>query len=188
MKRLWITGYRAYELQIFSESDPKYQVIDYALQKLITQAVEDGTEWVITGGQLGIEQMAAKAALTLKADYPELKVSVILPFTHFGSQWKEDNQAKLAQVVSQVDFTGNVSNQDYSSPQQLRNYQSFMLSHTDGALFIYDEEHEGKSQYEFNAARKWQEKNDYPVQQVDFDELQEYSYDYQEYLNNSSNL
>ncbi|KRK49326.1 DUF1273 domain-containing protein [Secundilactobacillus kimchicus] len=189
MKRLWVTGYRSYELQIFSDQDPKYQVIDYAIQKLIIQAISDsGTEWVITGGQLGIEQMAAKAALTVKADYPELNVSILLPFAHFGNQWKEENQTKLASLLTQVDFTGTVSNQDYQSPQQLRNYQDFMLRHTDGALLIYDPEHEGKTQYEFDAIKKWQDSHDYDLRLVDFDELQEFSYDYQEFLNNSSNL
>ncbi|WP_281510461.1 SLOG family protein, partial [Lactobacillus taiwanensis] len=30
MKRLWVTGYRSYELSIFSDKDPKLAVIKYA--------------------------------------------------------------------------------------------------------------------------------------------------------------
>lgn len=187
-QRLWITGYRSYELGLFSETEPKYQVIDYALTKVITQAVEDGTTWVITGGQLGIEQMAAKAAVNLKADYPELNVALMTPFSHFGNQWKPENQEKLADLKSQVDFQAAVSEQDYTSPQQLRNYQSFMLTHTDGALLVYDVDNEGKSRYDYDAIMHWQEKHTYPLQQVDFDQLQEYAYEFQENSKKGFNL
>ena len=33
MKRLWITGYRSYELNIFKDDDPKVQVIKKVLKK-----------------------------------------------------------------------------------------------------------------------------------------------------------
>ncbi|MTV81143.1 DUF1273 domain-containing protein [Secundilactobacillus folii] len=187
MQRVWITGYRAYELGVFSEKDPKYTVLQYALKKLITQAVEDGTTWVITGPQMGIEQWAAQVAVSLKADYPELQVAMMTPFTHFGSRWKPDNQAKLATITSLVDFHASVSDHDYSSPQQLRNYQEFMLTHTDGAILVYDVDNEGKSRYDYDVIMKWQEQHDYPVQVIDFDQLQEFSYEFEENSNKGFN-
>ncbi|MCH5461438.1 DUF1273 domain-containing protein [Lactobacillus sp. LC28-10] len=187
MQRVWITGYRAYELGVFSEKEPKFLVLQYALKKLITQAIDDGTTWVITGGQMGIEQWAAQVGIDLKKDYPELQVAMMTPFTHFGSQWKPDNQAKLATLLSQVDFQASVSTHDYTSPQQLRNYQEFMLSHTDGAILVYDVDNEGKSRYDYNAIVKWQDKHDYPLQMIDFDQLQEFSYEFAENSNKGFN-
>lgn len=180
MQRVWITGYRAYELGVFSDTDPKFKVINFALHQLIKQAVEDGMTWLISGGQLGIEQWAVGEGLALKTDYPELNVALMTPFTHFGNQWKPDNQAKLATLIEQSDFHASVSDHDYSSPQQLRNYQEFMLTHTDGAILVYDVDNEGKSQYDYDAITAWQDAHEYPVQVIDFDQLQEFSYEFQE--------
>ena len=79
--RLWVTGYRSYELGVFANNDPKVKVIKYLLKKHFEQKFNDGLEWVITGGQLGVEQWAAEAAIELKEEYPELKVSLMYPFS-----------------------------------------------------------------------------------------------------------
>lgn len=187
MQRVWITGYRAYELGVFSEKEPKFLVLQFALKKLISQAIEDGTTWLITGGQMGIEQWAAQVGIKLKSDYPELQVAMMTPFTHFGNKWKPDNQARLATLLSQVDFHASISNHDYSSPQQLRNYQEFMLTHTDGAILVYDVDNKGKSRYDYNAIVNWQDNHDYPLQMIDFDQLQEFSYEFAEISNKGFN-
>lgn len=40
MKRLWVTGYRSYELSIFSDKDPKLTVIKYTLTNYFTLIVK----------------------------------------------------------------------------------------------------------------------------------------------------
>ncbi len=58
-KTMYITGYKSYELQIF---DPQAKEVTY-LKKFITQKliqyIEEGLEWVLIQGQLGIEMWAA---------------------------------------------------------------------------------------------------------------------------------
>lgn len=66
MSRLWVTGYRSYELGIFKDDDPKRKVIDSVLKSEISQAIVDGMDWLISGGQLGIEQWSLEMALNLK--------------------------------------------------------------------------------------------------------------------------
>ena len=41
MKRLWVTGYRSYELSIFSDKDPKLTVIKYTLTNCIKNVDTD---------------------------------------------------------------------------------------------------------------------------------------------------
>ncbi|MEJ6400614.1 DUF1273 domain-containing protein [Nicoliella lavandulae] len=186
MKRLWITGYRSYELGIFNPNDPKLIIIKMVLRAQLIQAIESGYEWFITGAQMGIEQWAVEVANELKKEYPnEFQIAVMLPFSEFGNQWNENNQAKLGQVKVMADFTANVSNQPYQSPQQLRNYQEFMLKHTDGALMIYDEEKQGKSQYDYQLINQFMAHHEYDLKTVDFDDLQEAADEYQENQNNS---
>ncbi|MBB1078644.1 DUF1273 domain-containing protein [Limosilactobacillus sp. STM2_1] len=175
MKRIWITGYRSYELNVFKDNDPKVKVIQSVLERYLKEQLEQSEEelWAITGPQMGVERWTIEVATRLKDDYSQLKVAMMLPFAEFGKQWNEENQMKLANATQKVDFFANVSEKPYQSPQQLRNYQQFMLNHTDEALLLYDPEHEGKPKYDYVISRKFSNNNDYQVRLIDFDELQE---------------
>lgn len=182
MRRLWVTGYRSYELNVFKDDDPKVKVIKDVLSRELRSRLEESDDefWLITGPQLGVEQWSAEVALDLKAIFPQLKVSIMMPFTEFGQQWNENNQAKLENLQSKVDFSASVSDHPYQSPQQLRVFQHFMLTHTDEALLIYDPDHEGKEKYDYQAIQRYAESNEYSYRLIDFDELQEAAIEWQE--------
>jgi len=188
MSRIWITGYRNYELEIFKDDDPKLKIITLVLKQLLKNQIESGATWLITGAQLGVEQWAIEAGTQLKPTYPEFKIAVMLPFTEFGNQWNENNQAKLSGILTKADFTDSVSHSPYQSPRQLRTYQHFMLTHTDQAILLYDPEHPGKSKYDYEVIQKWQENHPYPLELIDFDDLQDAANEYEESQNNSFNL
>ncbi|MBS9334817.1 DUF1273 domain-containing protein [Fructobacillus sp. M1-13] len=183
MSRIWVTGYRSYELGVFKDKDPKVTVLKYALKKRLVEQLEQGMDWLITGGQPGVELWAADLAVELKKDYPQLHLAVFVPFEGFGKNWKEANQAKLAKAKSQADFFAATYKGDYQGPFQLQGYQDFILNHTDGALLVYDNEFEGKSAYDAQAMTRFQEKAPYPVNRLDMEALQEYANDYQEAVN-----
>ncbi|EEI23683.1 hypothetical protein B2D45_01505 [Lactobacillus hilgardii] len=186
VSRLWITGYRSYELGVFKDDDPKRKVIDYVLTNELRQAIIDGTDWIISGGQLGVEQWALEAANYLKSEYPdEFQTSMMLPFAEFGNNWNEKNQLKLQKLRQSVDFSASVSQQPYHSPQQLRNYQEFMLNHTDQVIMIYDLDNPGKSQYDFDKIKEFADSHPYPYRLITFDDLQNAADEYQENQNNS---
>lgn len=175
MQRLWITGYRSYELNTFQDDDPKAQVIKSVLSENLKQRLDNTTDefWLITGPQMGVERWAVQAALALKPDYPQLKTAIMMPFADFGSQWNEANQAALAKTRNMVSFSDNVSDSPYQGPQQLRAYQGFMLTHTDALLMVYDTEHEGKPKWDYLAATRYRQRHDYPLTLITMDDLQE---------------
>ncbi|KID41769.1 DUF1273 domain-containing protein [Fructilactobacillus fructivorans] len=184
MSRVWVSGYRSYELGIFQNDDPKLKIIKQALSDQLSQLIESGCDWIITGGQLGIEQWTVEVAKELQQKYPhEFQLAVMLPFKKFGSNWNEDNQAKLHQAITKSDFSDSVSNHPYDSPKQLKNYQRFMLTHTDQALLVYDPENEGKTKYDYQAIQQFQQNHAYPLQLIDFDQLQDIADDYERNLN-----
>ena len=180
MERVWITGYRSYELGVFGTTDPKLQVIKYLLNQTLQRYVEDGLRWVITGGQLGIEQWALESALALKKENGVPKSAMMLPFTDFGQKWNEDKQSHLAALKEQVDFSASVSASPYQTPQQLKAYQTFMLTHTDGAILVYDPEKEGRPKYDYDIIQKFQESRPYPLEVIDFYALQDAADEYAE--------
>lgn len=185
MKRLWTTGYRAYELGVFDEKNPKVAVIKDVLQKQLRYQLDSTSEdfWLITGPQMGVERWSIESALTIKVDYPQLKIALMEPYADFAARWNENNQARLAAIKAQVDFAGRVSEKKYESPEQLRAYQNFMLHYTDGALLIYDPEHESKTVWDWRAINRYREQNaDYSMRMIDFDELQEAAEEYSERL------
>ncbi|GAP00748.1 hypothetical protein FFRU_011540 [Fructobacillus fructosus] len=183
MSRIWVTGYRAYELGVFKDNDPKVQVIKYALKKRLIEQIEQGMDWLITGGQPGIELWAAELAVELKADYPALRLAIFVPFEGFGKNWKEANQEKLNKAKGSADFYAATFKGDYQGPFQLKGYQEFLLNHTDGALLVYDREFEGKSTYDDQAIQTFKEQVPYPLSRIDMEDLQEYANDYQEMIN-----
>ncbi len=66
MSRLWVSGYRSYELGIFQSKDPKVTIIKEAIKQFICQRIDDGVDWIITGPQLGVEQWTIEVTLELK--------------------------------------------------------------------------------------------------------------------------
>lgn len=176
IKNLWVTGYRSYELGIFKDNDPKAKVIQDFFTQSITNYAEDGTEWIITGAQMGTEQIIGKAVQEVqKKDY-NIKHAVMLPFAEFGNKWNENNQALLNVFLRNADYVNKISNLSYHSPRQLRVWQDFMLAHTDGALVFYDPESGGKPKYDYEAIKKYQDSgNDYQLELIDFDSMQDFA-------------
>lgn len=177
LMRLWLSGYRSYELGIFNEQDLKVKVIKAALKERLVAKLDQGLEWVITGPNLGVEQWGLEVVLELKKAYPNLKLALLEPYADFSSRWQEAKQVKLAQLRSEVDFFGLVSKKPYQGIRQLQNYQNFCLNHSDQALFVYDELYPGKLKFAYQASKK---KANYPCELVTMDELQTFAADYQE--------
>lgn len=171
-RRIWLSGYRNYELNIFKDDDPKLLIIKKALRAKLINLLDDGMEWVITGGQLGVEQWGVDVAHQLQKDYSQLKIGIILPFNDFGHHWNENNQNKLQKVLAMSDCHALLTKKPYQSPRQLRVYQQFMLKHTDGALLVYDPENGGKPQYDYQAIQAYQQQHCYNCQLIDMYELQ----------------
>lgn len=179
--RIWVSGYRAWELEVFSDDDPKVTVIKSVLKEQLQARLNQSTDtfWLITGPQSGIERWSLQVGLRLQSDYEQLKIGLMSPYLNVEKRWKQENQAQLAQMRSLVDFTASVSNHDYQSASQLRNYQKFMLDHTDEMLLVYDPEMENnpdkksKPFWDYRAAKQYAQNTDYPIMLVDFDELQE---------------
>lgn len=181
MDRIWITGFRNYELGIFNNKDPKLTIINFAINKLLTNAIYDDCNWLITGGQLGIEQWAIEEALNLKqTKFPDFQIALMTPFIDFGKNWKAEKQEKLTTLKQSVDFSSSVFNTPYKGPKQLKAYQQFMLDHTDRAIIFYDREAENaRARFDYQAMENYASEHNYPFMLIDLDRLQDYADEYQ---------
>ncbi|MFV0560549.1 MAG: DUF1273 domain-containing protein [Enterococcus sp.] len=171
-KVIYVSGYRNYEIGVFKDKDPKIEVIKNVLKSELQNFIEEGTEWILISGNLGVELWTAEVVAELKTDYPEVKLGIIYPFAEFGAQWNEQNLAKKALAEQVADYCASVSKHPYQTPQQLKNHTNFLLEHTDGALLIYDEEYEGKPTFFFRDATNYLEQNEYDLRLISMDDLQ----------------
>lgn len=174
-KVIYVSGYRSFELGVFKENDPKIQVVKNVLKKELHQLAEEGLEWVLVSGNLGVELWAVQIVAELKEEYPELSLGILYPFSDFGNNWNEGNQEKKKLAEQLADYVEAVSHQPYQSPSQLKNHTRFILEHTVGCLLIYDEEFPGKTKYFFEDAQNYQADHPYEIRLISMDDLQNFS-------------
>ena len=176
LKSILISGYRSYELNIFNQTDLKLLYLKEFIKDRLVQYIENGVEWFVITGQLGIELWAGEVLLELKEEYPEVSLAVLLPFTGFGENWNETNKTMFEEIIHQADYVNYTSNKDYESPAQLKGNQIFSVRNTDGAFIIYDtmvgESADGKPKYLYELILQYQENSTYELNLVGFEEIE----------------
>lgn len=172
MKVMTISGYKAHEIGIFKQTDPAITIIKKALKQHVESKINEGLEWVIVSGQLGVELWAAEVVLELKTIYPSLNLAILTAFENHDENWNEGNQEHYQRIAMEADFVDAISKKPYENPQQLRNKNHFHLLKSDGLLMVYDEEKEGSPKYLWELAKKYRETNDYDLTQITFQDLQ----------------
>ena len=184
LKSLLISGYRSYELNIFDQTDPKYLYLKKFIENRLRSFIDQGVEWFIISGQLGIELWAGEVVLELKEEFPTIQLAVILPYTSFENNWNETNQEFFEKITHKADYVNYTSNKDYESPAQLKANQVFLIKNTDGAFLIYDrlteEAAAGKPKFLYDLIEQYQEKSEYELDLASFEEIEFFIHEYNE--------
>ncbi|OAS86286.1 MULTISPECIES: DUF1273 domain-containing protein [Metabacillus] len=172
MKVLTISGYKSFELGVFKNDDQAVQYIKKAIEKSLLGFLEEGLEWVIISGQMGVELWAAEVVFNLQMEYSDLKLAILTPFLNQESKWNEINKEYYEFILSQADFVDSITKREYESPVQFRQKNEFLVSKSDGLLLLFDEEKEGSPKYLLETARKKQELTSYFIGFITFSDLQ----------------
>src|SRR5699024_7190852 len=115
MKTLTVTGYKPMELNIFNENDERIKYIKYALTQRLIGFIEEGLEWVLVSGQMGVEIWAADVVLDLKDTY-DIQLGVFPAFENQSSRWPEALQHKYEELQFMADFFKPLYAGDYRGP------------------------------------------------------------------------
>lgn len=170
---LTISGYKSFELGIFKNDDKAVHYIKKAIEKSLHRFVEQGLEWVIISGQLGVELWAAEVVYELQIQFPDLKLAILTPFFNQDSKWNETNKEYYDYIQSQADFVDSISRRDYESPLQFKQKNEFLIRKSDGLLLVYDEEKEGSPKYILDVAKRKQATNNYYyIELINFSDLE----------------
>ncbi|WP_085992927.1 SLOG family protein [Oceanobacillus senegalensis] len=152
MKILTVTGYKPMELSIFKENDPRIPFIKAAIEKRLTGFIEEGLEWVIVTGQMGVELWTAEIVLDLKETY-DINIAMIPPFENQESRWPDSLKEKYQELSFVVDFYQPLYKGDYKGPYQFRAKNMWLIEKTDACLLLMDEENPGSNKYFYQAAK-----------------------------------
>lgn len=173
MKVVAVTGYKPFEIGIFSNDHPGVEYIKKAIHKRLLAFVEEGVEWVIISGQLGVELWAAEVVFDLQMEYPDLKLGVFTPFLEQEENWNETNKEYYEFILSQADHVDSITKRKYESPEQFRLKTQFFIEKSDVLLALYDEEKPGSPKYMAEAAKKKAELENYHRSFILFSDLQD---------------
>jgi uncharacterized phage-like protein YoqJ len=163
IKVIAITGYKPFELGLFDKKHPGITYIKKAIKNQLLSLLDDGLEWVIISGQLGVELWAAEVTLDLQIDYPNLQLAVITPFLDQEENWNDSNKELYEFILSQADYINSITNKRYENPTQFRLKNSFFIDKSDGMLIVYDDENEGSPKYIYEQAKIESEQSDYQL-------------------------
>lgn len=172
MKRLVVTGYKAHELGVFNKKHPGITFIKKALENRLIPLIENGLEWMIISGQLGVEIWAAEVFIELRLEYPDLKLAVITPFLEQENNWNEENKELYEFILCEADFVDSITKRPYEGPWQFREKNQFLLRNSDGLLIVFDDEKEGSPKYIWQDARKKAEISNYELITINSYDLQ----------------
>jgi len=160
MRILTISGYKPMELNIFKENDPRIRFIKAAIEKRLIGFIEEGLEWVIISGQMGVELWTAEVVLDLKEMY-DISIAIFPPFENQDKRWPEHLQEKYQELTMVADFYKPIYQGDYRGAFQFRAKNIWLVDKSDGCLLLMDEEFLGSNKYFHEIAKQAGE--DYPI-------------------------
>lgn len=171
-KVLAISGYKPFELGIFQNDHPSVLFIKAAIKKELIPMIEEGLEWVLISGQLGVELWAAEVVFELQLEFTDLKLAVITPFLDQEASWKDNNKEWYQSILAQADFIDSVTKKGYEKPWQFRIKNQFFIEKSNALLLLYDQEKEGSPKYLYEMASHYQSHHPYPIRLITFYDLQ----------------
>ena len=84
------------------------ETIRNLLETTIEKAIQDGYRFFRTGGALGFDTLAAQTVLTLKQQYPHIRLILVLPCINQANGWKQadiDEYERIKSLADKVVYT-----------------------------------------------------------------------------------
>ena len=172
MKTIVVSGYKSTELGIFKENDPRVAFIKAAIEKRLISFIEEGLEWVIITGQLGVEMWTAEVVLDLKDNY-DINIAMIPPFENQENRWPDPLKEKYQELTFIVDFFQPLYKGEYKGPYQFQAKNKWLVDKSDGCLLLMDEDNQGSNKYLYDIAKVKEGYQVYLITPIDLEDIVE---------------
>lgn len=98
------TGHRSQKLPWrFNEEDERCKAMKATLRQEIIKAVEKGYRTFLCGMALGFDTICAETVLSLKKEYPDIRLIGALPCITQDSKWAENDRSRYRKLLAQLD-------------------------------------------------------------------------------------
>ncbi|MEF2293434.1 DUF1273 domain-containing protein [Virgibacillus dokdonensis] len=154
MKILTVTGYKPMEINIFKEDDERITYVKTAIKKRLIPMIEEGLEWVILSGQMGVEMWTAEVILDLQDNY-DVQLGIFPPFENQDSRWPEPLQEKYQSIVAAADFYKPLYQGDYRGAYQFKAKNLWLADKSDACLLLMDQEYPGSTRFFYEIAKRY---------------------------------
>lgn len=147
------------ELNIFKVDDQRISFIKAAIRKRLIGFMEEGLEWVIVSGQMGVELWTAEVVTELQEQY-NVHLAIIPPFENQETRWPESIQEVYQNLTLVADFYKPLYAGDYKGAYQFKAKNRWLIEKSDGCLILMDEDNPGSGRYFYQETKGM---NNYPV-------------------------
>ena len=147
------TGHRPKKLPWgYDEEDVRCIALKAALERQIYSLVQEGVTDFLSGMAEGVDLLAAEIVLSLRAEYPSIKLHCILPYKGQEAEWPVASQARYHAILSEADSIIYVSRMFRKNCMLERNH--FLAAHSDVLLAVYNGEYRGGTAATIRYAQK----------------------------------
>ena len=101
--------------------EDKIPIIRQNLRKSLISAIEHGYIYFGAGGAVGFDTLAAQTVLELKAEYPEIKLILVLPCKNQTLKWPAADIAEYERIMEKADKIKYTSEHYFPGCMQKRN-------------------------------------------------------------------
>ena len=114
------TGHR----RIRSDAVPEIRA---SLREAVSAAYEQGYRSFLCGGALGFDTLAAQEVLSLRPEYPEIRLTLVLPCADQARYWSRKDQQQHSLLMQQADQV--LILRERYDPGCMQNRNRYMVDH-----------------------------------------------------------
>lgn len=144
-KSITFTGHRIIPLV-------RQEGVKVRLTAAVAFACKSGMTRFYCGVALGFDMMAAEVVLSLKDQFPDIRLIAVIPFSGQSDRWDSSEQERYRQILAKADKVVVLSGNYFRGCLLRRN--DYMLSHSCGVIAYYDGKPQGGTSYTVRKAER----------------------------------
>ncbi|MFB1049350.1 SLOG family protein [Paraliobacillus sp. JSM ZJ581] len=162
MNVLAVTGYKPHEMNISSVNDQRIRYIKETIKRRLLHLINEGIQWVLVSGQMGVEIWTCEVVIELKRVYA-IKLAIVPPFDGQETRWPESIQQLYQNILMEADFVQLLYESTYKGAYQFKAKNKFMVDKSDACLLMIDEEFPGSNRFFLEEAMHKHKHVAYPI-------------------------
>ena len=104
------------------------EIIRNLLETAVEKAIQDGYRFFGAGGALGFDTLAEQTVLTLRRQYPHIRLILVLPCIHQANGWKQADIDEYECIKSLADKVVYTSREYHTGCMHKRN--RYLVDHS----------------------------------------------------------